>query len=51
VTIDSRASVTTATPDITKGLPKRKTIGPYLVKTASGENISVLQKLMELIMR
>jgi predicted aspartyl protease len=44
VTIDTGASVTVARPDIVAGLPERELSRPYVLQTASGETIPVVQE-------
>jgi hypothetical protein len=44
VTIDTGASVTVARPDIVAGLAERKLSRPYVLQTASGETIPVVEE-------
>jgi hypothetical protein len=46
VTIDTRASVTTARPNIAAGLPKRKLSIPYILTMASGEILPMLNEAL-----
>jgi predicted aspartyl protease len=51
VTIDTGAYATVARPDIVAGLPERELSQPYVLQTASGETIPVVQEAhVELIM-
>jgi hypothetical protein len=50
VTIDTGASATVARSDIVAGLPERELSQPYVLQTASGETIPVVEAHVELTM-
>jgi hypothetical protein len=46
MTIDTRASVTIARPDINAGLPERELTGPYILQMTSEGTFSLLKEAL-----